>query len=69
MRFNNLDRNQEESQRQFLGKKVSLVVKGQEWVGDLVFSGKNEMLNQLQVTLDGTPLKVTKEEMQTLKLV
>ena len=70
MKFDNLKRNQDPQHTHLLGKKVSLLVEGQEWVGNLTFSGKNTFLNgQLQVTLDKTPLKVTQNELNNLKLV
>lgn len=70
MKFNNLKTNQDPQHVHLLGKKVSVLVKDVEWVGNLTFSGKNTFLNnQLQVTLDKTPLKVTQNELNNLKLV
>lgn len=70
MKFNNLKTNQDPHHKHMLGKKVSILVKDVEWVGNLTFSGKNTFLNnQIQVTLDRTPLKVTQNELNNLKLV
>ena len=61
--------NQKESHKHMLGKRVSIMHGGDEWVGNLTFSGWNRMLSLNQVTLDRTPLiNVTHLEMGTLKL-
>tara|TARA_B100000780_G_scaffold113216_1_gene79302 strand:+ start:1296 stop:1481 length:186 start_codon:yes stop_codon:yes gene_type:complete len=52
-----------------LGKRVSLIYNGEEWIGKLTFSGWNRMLRFNQVTLDKTPLiNVSHSDMGTLKL-
>ncbi len=61
--------NQQNSHKHMLGKRVSIVYRGAEWVGTLTFSGWNRMLNLNQVTLERTPLiNVTHLEMGTLRL-
>jgi len=61
--------NQQESHKHMLGKRVSIVYKGEEWVGNLTFSGWNRMLGFNQVTLGKTPLiSVSHSDMGTLKL-
>ena len=68
--WTNLKDNQNQSQKHLVGKKVSINVDGSDWVGNLTFSGVNPMLNnQLQVTIDKTPLKVTQSQMDSVKLV
>jgi len=68
--WNHLNKNQNPSQKNLVGKKVSINVDGFDWVGKLTFSGVNPMLNnQLQVTIDKTPLKVTQSQMDSIKLV
>ena len=68
--WNHLKRNQNPSQKNLVGKKVSINVDGVDWVGTLTFSGVNPMLNnQLQVTINSTPLKVTQQEMDSVKLL
>ena len=65
-----LTRNQNKNQKHLVGKKVSINVDGFDWVGKLTFSGVNPMLNnQLQVTIDKTPLKVTQSQMDNIKLI
>ena len=68
--WTNLKDNQNQSQKHLVGKKVSVNIDGFDWVGNLTFSGVNPMLNnQLQVTIDKTPLKVTQQQMDNIKLV
>ena len=68
--WTNLKDNQNQNQLHLVGKKVSINVDGFDWVGNLTFSGVNPMLdNQLQVTIDKTPLKVTQSQMDSIKLV
>lgn len=68
--WTNLKDNQNQSQKHLVGKRVSINVDGFDWVGKLTFSGVNPMLNnQLQVTIDRTPLKVTQSQMDSIKLV
>ena len=68
--WNHLNKNQNPSQKNLVGKKVSINVDGFDWVGKLTFSGVNPMLNnQLQVTINSTPLKVTQSQMDSIKLV
>lgn len=68
--WTNLQDNQNQNQLHLVGKKVSINVDGLDWVGNLTFSGVNPMLNnQLQVTIDKTPLKVTQSQMDSIKLV
>lgn len=68
--WNHLDKNQNKNQKHLVGKNVSINVDGIEWVGNLTFSGVNPMLNnQLQVTINSTPLKVTQSQMDSIKLV
>ncbi len=72
MKLNNssLIKNQNKNQKHLVGKRVSINVDGSDWVGNLTFSGVNPMLNnQLQVTIDKTPLKVTQSQMNNIKLV
>lgn len=68
--WNHLDKNQNKNQKHLVGKNVSINVDGIKWVGNLTFSGVNPMLNnQLQVTINSTPLKVTQSQMDSIKLV
>tara|TARA_R100000541_G_scaffold10413_1_gene18278 strand:+ start:188 stop:418 length:231 start_codon:yes stop_codon:yes gene_type:complete len=61
--------NQQNSHKHMLGKRVSLIHNGEEWIGKLTFSGWNNMLGFNQVTLDKTPLiNVSHLDMGTLKL-
>mgnify|MGYP000754624569 FL=1 len=68
--WTNLQDNQNQNQLHLVGNKVSINIDGVDWVGNLTFSGVNPMLNnQLQVTIDKTPLKVTQSQMDSIKLV
>ena len=61
--------NQQKSHKHMLGKRVSVIHKGEEWIGTLTFSGWNRMLNCNQVTLDTTPLiNISHLDMGTLRL-
>ena len=61
--------NQQNSHKHMLGKRVSIIHNGEEWIGNLTFSGWNRMLGFNQVTLGRTPLiNVSHLDMGTLKL-
>ena len=61
--------NQQKSHNHMLGKRVSVIYKGEEWIGKLTFSGWNRILCCNQVTLDKTPLiNISHSDMGTLKL-